>query len=124
LEPLMEGSSIQRHRLRRVQAAFASLPDRYLGGEEGREATVQIRLSDLGRTWEVEIRSDRCKVRTSPTRKPDVVIMDVRLPDGSGVEACRAIREARPEDERWTVKAAEHYVDLASWYRDNIDGER
>jgi two-component system, NarL family, response regulator DevR len=29
--------------------------------------------------------------------KPDVVIMDVRLPDGSGVEACRAIREARPE---------------------------
>lgn len=29
--------------------------------------------------------------------KPDVVIMDVRLPDGSGVEACRAIRETRPE---------------------------
>jgi DNA-binding NarL/FixJ family response regulator len=29
--------------------------------------------------------------------RPDVVIMDVRLPDGSGVEACRAIREARPE---------------------------
>jgi DNA-binding NarL/FixJ family response regulator len=29
--------------------------------------------------------------------RPDVVIMDVRLPDGSGVEACRAIREARPQ---------------------------
>lgn len=29
--------------------------------------------------------------------KPDVVIMDVRLPDGSGVEACRSIREVRPE---------------------------
>jgi two-component system response regulator DevR len=29
--------------------------------------------------------------------KPDVVLMDVRLPDGSGVEACRAIRAARPE---------------------------
>ena len=29
--------------------------------------------------------------------KPDVVIMDVRLPDGSGVEACRAIRGAMPE---------------------------
>lgn len=27
----------------------------------------------------------------------DVVIMDVRLPDGSGVEACREIRAARPE---------------------------
>ena len=29
--------------------------------------------------------------------KPDVIIMDVRLPDGSGIEACRTIREARPE---------------------------
>ncbi|MDQ3699963.1 MAG: response regulator transcription factor [Chloroflexota bacterium] len=29
--------------------------------------------------------------------QPDVVIMDVRLPDGSGVEACREIRAARPE---------------------------
>jgi len=27
---------------------------------------------------------------------PDVVLMDVRLPDGSGVEACRAIRAACP----------------------------
>lgn len=27
---------------------------------------------------------------------PDIVIMDVRLPDGSGVEACRAIREILP----------------------------
>ncbi|MDZ4277749.1 MAG: response regulator transcription factor [Dehalococcoidia bacterium] len=29
--------------------------------------------------------------------EPDVVIMDVRLPDGSGVEACREIRSERPE---------------------------
>lgn len=28
---------------------------------------------------------------------PDVVIMDVRLPDGSGIEACREIRADRPE---------------------------
>jgi DNA-binding NarL/FixJ family response regulator len=27
---------------------------------------------------------------------PDVVLMDVRLPDGSGVEACRTIRAAQP----------------------------
>jgi DNA-binding NarL/FixJ family response regulator len=27
---------------------------------------------------------------------PDVVLMDVRLPDGSGVEACRAIRDCCP----------------------------
>ena len=29
--------------------------------------------------------------------QPDVVVMDVRLPDGTGIEACREIRAARPE---------------------------
>jgi DNA-binding NarL/FixJ family response regulator len=29
--------------------------------------------------------------------EPDLVIMDVRLPDGSGIVACREIRAARPE---------------------------
>ena len=29
--------------------------------------------------------------------QPDVIVMDVRLPDGSGIEACREIREARPD---------------------------
>jgi two-component system, NarL family, response regulator DevR len=29
--------------------------------------------------------------------QPDLVVMDVRLPDGSGVEACREIRSERPE---------------------------
>src|SRR3990172_10142523 len=28
--------------------------------------------------------------------QPDVVVMDIRLPDGSGVEACREIREKLP----------------------------
>ena len=29
--------------------------------------------------------------------RPDVVVMDVRLPDGSGIEACREIRESLPD---------------------------
>jgi DNA-binding NarL/FixJ family response regulator len=29
--------------------------------------------------------------------KPDLVVMDVRLPDGSGIEACREIRSEMPE---------------------------
>jgi two-component system response regulator DevR len=29
--------------------------------------------------------------------KPDLVLMDVRLPDGSGIDACREIRTARPK---------------------------
>ena len=33
----------------------------------------------------------------------------------------RVVRQARPEDERWTVTAAAHYVELGAWYRDNIE---
>jgi DNA-binding NarL/FixJ family response regulator len=29
--------------------------------------------------------------------RPDVVVMDIRLPDGSGIEACRAIRADLPD---------------------------
>ncbi|HUR16807.1 MAG TPA: response regulator transcription factor [Candidatus Limnocylindrales bacterium] len=29
--------------------------------------------------------------------KPDLIVMDVRLPDGSGIEACREIRAEMPE---------------------------
>ena len=32
----------------------------------------------------------------------------------------KVVREAKPEDERWTVKAAAHYVELAAWYRDHL----
>ncbi|MBE0429829.1 MAG: response regulator transcription factor [Thermoleophilia bacterium] len=36
-------------------------------------------------------------VEKSISLQPDVVLMDVRLPDESGVEACRKIRSALPE---------------------------
>jgi DNA-binding NarL/FixJ family response regulator len=36
-------------------------------------------------------------VEVAASSRPDVVIMDVRLIDGSGIEACREIRAARPE---------------------------
>jgi len=32
-----------------------------------------------------------------PTMMPDVTILDVRLPDGSGVDVCREIRAAHPD---------------------------
>ncbi|HEY8525045.1 MAG TPA: response regulator transcription factor, partial [Acidimicrobiales bacterium] len=36
-------------------------------------------------------------LRRIPPTRPDIAILDVRLPDGNGVEACRDIRSAHPE---------------------------
>lgn len=36
-----------------------------------------------------------------------------------GVPA-KVVRAVRAEDERWTVGAAKHYVELAAWYRENL----
>jgi DNA-binding NarL/FixJ family response regulator len=36
-------------------------------------------------------------VALASVHQPDVVVMDVRMPGGSGVEACRAIRDKRPD---------------------------
>jgi pimeloyl-ACP methyl ester carboxylesterase len=80
--------SLQDQVLRRVTAAFSTLPDRYLGAEPGFDATFQIRLGDVGRTWEVRTRPERCEVRPSPTREPDVVV-------GTDARTWLALREGR-----------------------------
>jgi len=52
-----------------------------------------------------------------------VVPQGMRVPPRSlvvGVPA-KVVREARPEDERWTVSAAAHYVELGAWYRDHLE---
>jgi DNA-binding NarL/FixJ family response regulator len=36
-------------------------------------------------------------IEAARRHQPDIVVMDVRLPDGSGIEACREIRAERPE---------------------------
>ncbi len=74
--------------MRRVEEAFASLSGRYLGADDGFEATYRIVLGDIGRTWEVEARRDRCTVRTSPSRDADVVI-------GTDASTWLALREGR-----------------------------
>jgi len=36
-------------------------------------------------------------IRRIPAHRPDVAILDGRLPDGSGIDVCREIRSANPE---------------------------
>jgi len=54
----------------------------------------------LDRRQSMCVVGDAYSVQTAITEaarcKPDVIIMDVRLPDGTGVEACREIRENDP----------------------------
>lgn len=49
--------------------------------------------------WEVvgDVGSAAEAVEAARRTAPDVVIMDIRLPDRSGIEACREIRAERPE---------------------------
>ena len=65
------------------------------------EVVRQGLVALLARRSEFEIVAQAGSVAESialaALHEPDLVIMDVRLPDGSGVEACREIRAARPE---------------------------
>jgi pimeloyl-ACP methyl ester carboxylesterase len=84
----MSAASLQKLRAERVREAFASLHERYLGASPGFDATFEIRLGDVGRTWQVRAREDACEVRSSPVRKPGVVI-------GTDAGTWLALREGR-----------------------------
>jgi len=103
----MAGDAIYRHKLRRAEEAFATLPERYLGAEEDYRATVQVRLEDLGRTWEVSLTEDRCKVGTSPSRRPDVVI-------GTDAGTWLALRQGR-------LSGLDAFSQRRLWARGDLD---
>src|SRR5881394_305362 len=83
-----ESVSLHAQRLRRVEEAFRTLPSRYRGAEPDFDATFQVRLGDVGRTWQVRAHGERCEVRPSSTREPDVVI-------GTDAATWIALREGR-----------------------------
>src|SRR5436305_14591443 len=82
-------------RLAAVEAAFRTLPDRYLGAEPGFDATYHVKLGDLGHTWEVRCTSHSARVRKGCTRRePDVTLsttadtwLALRQGHFSGIEA-------------------------------------
>jgi pimeloyl-ACP methyl ester carboxylesterase len=71
----MPAAGASGERLALVEHAFRTLPERYLGAPAGFDAVYQVRLGDLGRTWEVHCTENAARVRRGATgREPDVVI--------------------------------------------------
>jgi len=73
-----------------------------------RDMTVVAEAATVSEAVEAALRTE-----------PDVAIMDVRLPDGSGVEACRSIREVLPATR---VIMLTSYSDDAALYASIIAG--
>jgi pimeloyl-ACP methyl ester carboxylesterase len=91
--------STEGQRLEEVEAAFASLPERYLGADSDFRASYRIELDDLGVSWAVELDEQGCEVTVSPKRDPDVVIgtdaatwLELRQGKLSGLDAFRSRR--------------------------------
>jgi predicted lipid carrier protein YhbT len=92
-------ASLETQRLRAVEEAFASLPERYLGADPGFSASYRIELDDLGLSWAVELDETGCAVTVSPKSDPDVVIgtdaatwLELREGQLSGLDAFRSRR--------------------------------
>jgi pimeloyl-ACP methyl ester carboxylesterase len=90
---------LEHQRLRAVESAFASLPERYLGADPGFSASYRIELDDLGLSWAVDLDETGCEVTASPDRDPDVVIgtdaatwLELREGKLSGLDAFRSRR--------------------------------
>lgn len=91
-----------------VEAAFRTLPERYLGARPGFDATYHLRLGDIGHSWEVRATEHGARVRKGVTRRrPDVVI-------GTGAETWLALR-------RGDYPAMEAYSRRELSVRGNLD---
>jgi len=73
-------------------------------------AGLKSLLSDTGHSKVFEIVGEAHSVATAISQnarlKPDVVLLDIRLPDGSGFEACREIRARQPDTRVLILTAA------------------
>ncbi len=86
-------------RLRRVEGAFDSLPERYLGAPEAFNASYRIELEDLAMGWQVELDGDECIVTSDSPDPADIVIgtdsktwLELREGRLSGLDAFRSRR--------------------------------
>lgn len=71
----MSVSAAHARRLAKLEAAFQSMPERYLGASPDFDATYHIRLGDVGHSWEIRATAHGVRVRKGLTRRrPDVTL--------------------------------------------------
>ncbi len=90
-----------------MEGAFASLPDRYRGAENGFSASYRIELEDLGMGWGVELDSDGCRVVPGDNRDADVII-------GTDSATWLALREGK-------LSGLDAFRSRKLWARGNLD---
>lgn len=78
------------------------LADDYPGLLDAWERLLVTSCEIVGR-----VRSGRDALDATRSLKPDVVVVDVAMPDVGGIEACREIRSTRPETAVILVTAAD-----------------
>lgn len=100
-------ASLKEHKLRRVEGAFASLPERYLGADPGFEAKYRIELEDLGLSWGVQLDAEGCTVLSKPGRNADTVI-------GTDSSTWLALREG-------ALSGLDAFRSRRLWARGNLD---
>lgn len=91
----MAGQPRRAERLALVEAAFRSLPERYLGAEADFDATYHVVLGDVGHVWEVRCNGHGARVCKGVSRRePDVTMstdsstwLSLREGEFSGIEA-------------------------------------
>lgn len=91
---------------------------------------VLLRRAGIGIAGEARTAAEA--VAKAARLKPDVVLLDVRLPDGSGISACRDIRAARPDTKILFLTAFEDEgamlasvsASAAGYLLKKIDGEK
>lgn len=89
------GKGPREARLRAIEQTMRTMPERYLGADPGFDATYHLRLTDIGRTYELRCTETALRVRTGVSaREPDVVLTTdsdtwTRLRDGeiNGLQA-------------------------------------
>jgi hypothetical protein len=97
MTPHVSSPRLQEDPLARVEEGFRTLPARYLGAPEGFDVTYQVRLGDVGHTFEVRCTHETARVcKGVGARVADVVIgtdaetwLRLRAGELNGVEAFR-----------------------------------